>query len=119
LPTASLPAGFGSHRELHALVLSGIPAAAALKIATINGARALNVASKLGTLEAGKLADLFVVRGNPLQDIRTTRNVHLVMKAGQLYDAAELIESAKGKMGPAGPQDESRWRPQRQTSASR
>ena len=111
--------GFGSHRELHALVLSGIPAAAALKIATINGARALNVASKLGTLEAGKLADLFVVRGNPLQDIKNTRNVHLVMKAGQLYDAAELIASAKGKMGPAGPQDEPRWRPQHSEAASR
>jgi len=111
--------GFGSHRELHALVLAGIPAAAALKIGTINGARALNVASKLGSLETGKLADLFIVRGNPLRDIRTTRNVHLVMKAGQVYDAAELLASAKGKMGPEGPQDESRWRPQRQPSASR
>ena len=111
--------GFGSHRELHALVLSGIPAAAALKIGTINGARALNVASKLGTLEAGKLADLFVVRGNPLQDIRTTHNVRLVMKAGQVYDAAELLASAKGKMGPEGAQDEARWRPQRSASAAR
>src|SRR5262245_28353953 len=46
--------GFGSHRELHALVLSGIPPAAALKIGTINGARALNVGSKLGTLERGQ-----------------------------------------------------------------
>jgi len=111
--------GFGSHRELHALVLSGIPPAAALKIGTINGARALNVGSKLGTLEAGKLADLFVVRGNPLQDIRNTRNVHLVIKAGQVYDASELLASAKGKMGPERPQDEPKWRPQRSDAASR
>jgi imidazolonepropionase-like amidohydrolase len=104
--------GFGSHRELHVLVLAGIPPAAALKIGTINGARAMNVASKLGTLEPGKLADLFIVQGNPLQDIRTTRNVRWVMKGGTLYDAAELIASVKGKMGPASAADEKRWRPQ-------
>jgi imidazolonepropionase-like amidohydrolase len=103
--------GFGSPRELHVLVLSGIPPAAAIKIGTINGARALNVVAKLGTLETGKYADLFVVRGNPLRDIRVARSVRLVMKAGQLYDAAELLASAKGRMGPVGPQDEARWRP--------
>src|SRR5687768_9796887 len=104
--------GFGSHRELHVLVLAGIPPAAALKIGTINGARAMNVASKLGTLEAGKFADLFIVRGNPLQDIRATRNVRLVLKGGQVYDAAELLASVQGKMGPASATDEKKWRPQ-------
>jgi imidazolonepropionase-like amidohydrolase len=102
--------GFGSHRELHVMVLSGIPPAAALKIATINGARALNVDSKLGTIEAGKFADLFVVRGNPLQDIRNTRNVRFVMKAGQLYDAGALLASAKGKLGPARTEDDLKWK---------
>jgi imidazolonepropionase-like amidohydrolase len=104
--------GFGSHRELHVMVLAGIPAAAAIKIGTINGARALNVANKLGTLEPGKYADLFVVRGNPVQEIRTTRNVRLVMKAGQVFDASELLASAKGKLGPTSATDEARWRPQ-------
>ena len=108
--------GFGSHRELHVLVLAGIPPAAALKIGTINGARAMNVASKLGTLEAGKYADLFVVRGNPLQDIRATRNVRLVMKGGEVLDAAELLASVKGKMGPSSAADEGKWRPQPRTS---
>lgn len=102
--------GFGSHRELHVLVLSGIPPAAALKMATINGARALNVDSKLGTLEAGKFADLFVVRGNPLEDIRNTRNVRFVMKAGQLYDAAELRASVKGKLGPTRAEEDAKWK---------
>jgi imidazolonepropionase-like amidohydrolase len=105
--------GFGAHRELHALVLSGIPAAAALKIGTINGARAMNVASTLGTLEAGKIADLFVVRGNPLQDIRNTRKVTFVMKGGELFDAPALLASVKGTMGPKGPEDEKRWKPGR------
>ena len=105
--------GFGSHRELHALVLAGVPPAAALKIGTINGARAMNVSSKLGTLEAGKFADLFVVRGNPLEDIRRTRNVRWVMKGGALHDAAALFASVKGKMGPASDTEETRWRPER------
>lgn len=104
--------GFGAHRELHVLALAGIPPADVLKIGTINGARALNVASTLGTLEAGKLADLFIVRGNPLEDIRHTRNVRWVMKSGTLHSAAELLESVKGKMGPASAADEPRWRPQ-------
>jgi imidazolonepropionase-like amidohydrolase len=105
--------GFGAHRELHALVLSGIPPAAALKIGTINGAHAMNVASTLGTLEPGKIADLFVVGGNPLQDIRNTRNVKLVMKGGELFDAPALLASVKGKMGPKGPEDEKPWKPGR------
>lgn len=92
-------AGFSAHRELHALVLAGIPPAAALRIGTINGARALNAGDKLGSIEAGKFADLFVVRGNPLKDIKNTRNVRMVMKAGVVYDPAELLRMAEGKIG--------------------
>ncbi|HVQ41543.1 MAG TPA: amidohydrolase family protein [Vicinamibacterales bacterium] len=102
--------GFGSHREVQALNLAGIPPAAILKMATINGARAMGLGDRLGTLEAGKLADLFVVRGNPLQDITTTRNVRLVMARGQMHDAAELLASAKGKMGPATAADDDWWK---------
>jgi imidazolonepropionase-like amidohydrolase len=102
--------GFGSHREVHALNLAGIPPAAILKMATINGARAMGLGDRLGTLEAGKLADLFVVRGNPLQDITATRHVRLVMARGQLHDAAELLASARGKMGPATAADDDWWK---------
>jgi len=102
--------GFGSHREVQALVLAGIPPAAVLKMATINGARAMGLSSQLGSIEAGKLADLFIVRGNPIQDITNTRNVRLVMSRGVLYDAAELIASAKGKMGPATTVDDDWWK---------
>jgi imidazolonepropionase-like amidohydrolase len=93
-------AGFSSHRELHSMVLAGIPPAAALRIGTINSARALNAGDKLGTIEVGKFADLFVIRGNPLRDIRNTRNVRTVMKSGVLYDPAELLKSVEGKIGP-------------------
>ncbi len=102
--------GFGSHREIHALVLAGIPPAAALKMATINGARALRMGDALGTIEPGKLADLFIVRGDPLKDITATRNVRRVVARGVVYDAAKLLESAKGKMGPATAADDDWWK---------
>ncbi len=93
--------GFGSHREIHAMTLAGITPADALRIGTINGARALGMGEKLGTVEPGKWADLFVVAGNPLEDIRNTRNVRYTMKAGVLYDAPALLESVRGTLGPA------------------
>jgi imidazolonepropionase-like amidohydrolase len=102
--------GFGSHRELQALVLAGIPPAAALKIGTINSARAFNMGNKLGAIDRGRLADLFVVRGNPLQDIKNTRNVQIVMKAGTVYDPKVLLDSAKGKLGPKGPEEADWWK---------
>ena len=92
-------AGFSAHRELHTLVMSGIPPAAALKIATINGARAMGVSDKLGTIEVGKLADLLVVRGNPLANITNTRNARLVVKSGIVHDPAALLASADGRIG--------------------
>ena len=101
--------GFAVHRELHAFVLAGIPPADALKIATINGARALNVSTYLGSIEAGKFADLVVVSGNPLDDITNTRNTRLVMKAGVLYDCKELFESVRGTIGPSGPEEVEMW----------
>lgn len=97
--TGEFIAGFSAHRELHTLVLAGIPPAAALKIATINGARAMGVSDKLGTLEAGKLADLVVIDGNPLTDIKNTRNVQMVMKSGFIYDPKALLAQAEGKIG--------------------
>jgi hypothetical protein len=101
--------GFSVHRELHAFVLAGIPAADAIRIATINGARALGVDAELGTLEAGKLADLFVVEGSPFDDIRNTRNVRWVMKGGDLHESEALFRSVEGMLGPTGPEDHADW----------
>ena len=102
--------GFGTHRELHAFVLAGIPPAAALRMATINAAHAMHLGDALGTVEVGKLADLVVIRGNPLQDITKTHNVVKVMKAGVLYDSKTLLDSVKGKMGPASSADDDWWK---------
>ena len=102
--------GFSTHRELNAFVLAGIPPAAAIKMATINAARAMHLGDALGTIEPGKLADVSIVRGNPLQDIKNTHNVARVMVRGQLHDARALLESVKGKMGPAAAADDDWWR---------
>lgn len=102
-------AGFEIHRELQAIVFAGVPPLAALKAATINGARALGVGDRLGSIEPGKLADLFIVTGNPLQAIEDARNVRFVMRSGQLYDTAQLLKSAEGKIGPTGPNDLANW----------
>jgi imidazolonepropionase-like amidohydrolase len=102
--------GFGAHRELHAMVLAGVPNAVALRAGTANAARALGVAHRLGTVEVGKYADLLIVRGNPLVEITDTRNAMLVIKAGRVYDPAVLFESVRGTMGPSGPTDADWWK---------
>lgn len=106
--TLLLP-GFAYHRELMAMVHAGIPAADVLRAATINGARALGVDDRLGSIETGKLADLVVVRGNPLEDITATRDIELVIKNGETYRPGELLEQAKARIGPSGPDDHADW----------
>jgi len=102
---------FSVHRELLSLSLSGIPNAAVLRIATINSARAMGLGDRLGTIEAGKWADLVIVRGNPLQDIRRVRLPRLVIKAGRIYDPEVLMKSVEGKIGPASAADTAAWAP--------
>jgi imidazolonepropionase-like amidohydrolase len=106
--TSLLP-GFAYHRELLAMVHAGLPNVAALKAATINGANALGIGDRLGSIEPGKIADLYVAKGNPLEDIKTARNVALVIKSGAVYDPEVLLQSAEGKIGPSGPDDHADW----------
>jgi imidazolonepropionase-like amidohydrolase len=102
---------FSVHRELLSLSRAGIPNAAVLRIATINGARAMGLGDRLGSIEVGKWADLVVVRGNPLADIRRTRQPRLVVKAGRVYDPEVLMKAVVGKIGPASAADTAAWAP--------
>jgi imidazolonepropionase-like amidohydrolase len=106
--TSLLP-GFAYHRELFAMTNAGLPPVAVLKAATINGAMALGVADRLGSVEVAKLADLVVVRGNPLDDIKAARDIRFVVKEGVVHDPAALLSAAEGKIGPTGPGDHADW----------
>jgi hypothetical protein len=100
---------FSVHRELHSFVLSGIPAADAIRFATANAARALGVGDRLGTIEAGKWADMIILPGNPLLDIRQTRQPRIVVKGGVRYDPQQLLRSAEGKIGPRSEAEAAAW----------
>ena len=84
------PTGLGTHWETWSFVEGGASPRAALRAATRHGARILGVADQVGTLEAGKLADLVVLRESPLADIRHTRTIERVMRDGFLYDGDTL-----------------------------
>jgi len=96
-----------------ALVRSGIPAVDALRIATLNGARAMGLGDELGSIAVGKLADLVIVRGNPLDDIRLARLVEIVIARGRAHDAGELLAGVEGTIGPLDASEEESWRPGR------
>ena len=64
----------------------------AIRCATINGARTLGLDGDIGSLETGKLADLIVLEKNPLENIRDSELISLVMVNGRLYDAKTLNE---------------------------
>jgi imidazolonepropionase-like amidohydrolase len=64
----------------------------AIQSATINGARSLGLDKELGSIEKGKLADLIVLDRNPLENIRNTESIGMVMLNGRLYDAKTLNE---------------------------
>lgn len=102
--------GFGVHRELHAMVLAGIPNAGALRAATGNAAKALGVDERLGTLEVGKYADLYVVRGDPLNEITDTRHGHVVIRSGRVHEPRRLFDTVRGALGPAGPGEADWWK---------
>ncbi len=82
--------GFGLHDELELLVEAGLTPAAALRAATLNPARFLGRADDLGTVEEGKRADLVLLEGNPLNEIRSTTTINAVVAAGRVFDRATL-----------------------------
>ena len=86
--------GLGFHWAMWLLSLGGMPNHDVLRAATIFGAETIGGGSQLGSIEAGKLADLQVLDRNPLTDIRNTSSIRYIMKNGRLYDASTLDQIA-------------------------
>ncbi|MBI3867454.1 MAG: amidohydrolase family protein [Verrucomicrobia bacterium] len=86
-------AGLVLHSELEAWVKAGIPASAVLSMATRGGARFLGMDGQCGVVAPGKLADLYLVDGDPTQDIAAVRKGRLVLKGGAMYYPDEIHEA--------------------------
>jgi imidazolonepropionase-like amidohydrolase len=91
--------GFGDQREIDLLVEAGFTPIEAIRIATLNGAIYLGKQDQIGTIAAGKNADLIVIKGDPASHISDIENVEIVFKDGVGYDSQKLIDSVKGRYG--------------------
>ncbi len=91
--------GYGDQRNFELLIEGGFTPVEAIEIMSANGAKILGVYDELGSIEAGKIADLVVIDGNPIANPAEIRNVTLVFKDGFGYDSARLIESVQGVVG--------------------
>jgi hypothetical protein len=95
----AVPYGYGVHTELGLLAAAGIPNDQALRIASAGGAIALGLGGELGTLEAGKLADFVVVRGDPLARIADSATIIATVRSG-VWLTHEELEKRSGTVAP-------------------
>ncbi|MBA3445234.1 MAG: amidohydrolase family protein [Gemmatimonadales bacterium] len=91
--------GFGDQRNYELLIEAGLTPVEAIRIMTLNGATVLGEDKRLGSVTAGKLADLVVIKGDPIARPAEIRNVAIVFKEGVGYDPAKLIEACRGLVG--------------------
>ena len=80
--------------ELEFLVRAGLSPIEALAAATVRPAEFFSLQDRMGTIDVGKVADLVLLGGNPLEDIANTKSVSLVISKGIVYDAVALSEVA-------------------------
>ena len=90
--------GLAAHWELWMLEQGGFTPWQALRAGTIDGARYLGMDKDIGSIEPGKLADLVVIDGNPLTDLRRSEYVVWTMINGRLYEAATMNQVAPDKI---------------------
>lgn len=89
-------AGIGSHWELWSFVRGGMKPVEALAAGTIESAKSLGMDADIGSLEAGKLADLLVLDADPTVDIRNSDKINRVMLNGRMYDPLTMNEVETG-----------------------
>ena len=91
--------GYSNQRQLELLVEEGFTPVEAIRIGTLNGATFLGRGARVGSIAAGKQADLVVIDGDPSRTIADVRKVETVFKQGIGFDPAKLIASVSGKVG--------------------
>jgi len=91
--------GYGDLRNYELLIEAGFSPPAVVQIMTLNGARILGQQARIGSVEAGKSADLVVIRGNLVADPHAIRNVSIVFRDGYGFDSAKLRNEVRGKLG--------------------
>jgi len=91
--------GYSNHRQVELLVDAGFTPLEAIRIATMNGAVYLGREKAIGSVVAGKQADLVVVNGDPSARIADIRNVEIVFRQGIGYDPGKLVASVAGRVG--------------------
>jgi imidazolonepropionase-like amidohydrolase len=91
--------GFGDQREIELLVEAGFTPEQAIQIGTENGAIYLGQQDRIGTLAAGKQADMVLIKGDPTKSIDDIENVETVFRNGIGYDSKKLISSVRGQVG--------------------
>lgn len=94
-PEPHVPPGFALHQELELLVACGLSPAQALSAATLENARVLKQSDHLGSIAGGKLADLVLLKANPLEAIERSRSIELVVRGGIVFDPAALLRRVK------------------------
>jgi imidazolonepropionase-like amidohydrolase len=109
VPFPNLLPGFSYHDEIQALLECGLSEIAALQAATIAGAQALQIDHLVGTVETGKLADLLIVNGNPLDDIQALQRIDVVIRDGHWLFPQELLQQAAEYARTAEPSLEKRF----------
>ena len=90
LPGTDDATGFTVQREVELYTMAGMTPAEALRADTLDSARYLHTDDRLGTIEAGKLADLVLVAGDPTKDIRAIKRPRMVLKGGVIYFPSEI-----------------------------
>lgn len=84
--------GLGYHWEMWAFAMGGMTPAEILRAATIDGAKIIGIEQDLGSIEAGKLADILVLDANPLTNIENTNSIRFVIKNGAVYEGDTLTQ---------------------------
>ena len=90
-PLRNSPPGFGLHQELALLARGGLSPFEVLRVATLEPARHLGMLDSLGTIAAGKVADLVLLNADPLADVRHLRRIEAVVADGRLWEVRALL----------------------------